>query len=86
MKLNISHLFGGKKQMNADGKMLFHTNINCSGCVAKITPVLNNTEGIKEWSVDTTDKNKPLTVVGDGITANEVIELVKGAGFTIEQV
>lgn len=31
----------------------FKTNINCSGCVAKVTPELNETEGIWHWNVDT---------------------------------
>jgi hypothetical protein len=34
-------------------KLHFKTNINCGGCVAKVTPKLNETEGICHWSVDT---------------------------------
>ncbi len=62
----------------------FKTNINCSGCVAKVTPFLNEAHGIGHWEVDITDKNKVLSVHSDGITEEEVIEKVQKAGFKIE--
>ncbi|MFV0419589.1 MAG: heavy-metal-associated domain-containing protein [Dysgonomonas sp.] len=62
----------------------FKTNINCSGCVAKITPVLDTTEGVVEWVVDTENPNKILTIISGGITEQEVIKLIKENGFTIE--
>jgi copper chaperone len=64
----------------------FKTNINCSGCVAKVTPALNNTNGIDHWEVDTTNKDKILTVQSDGIKAEEVIEAVQKAGYKIEPI
>ncbi|WP_029904494.1 heavy-metal-associated domain-containing protein [Prevotella sp. 10(H)] len=62
----------------------FKTNINCSGCIAKVTPFLDEVNGISNWNVDTVNKNKVLTVVSDGITEQEVIDTVKKAGFNIE--
>lgn len=63
----------------------FKTNINCSGCVATVTPVLNDTDGISHWEVDTTSKDKVLTVASEGITGQEVIEAVQKAGFKITE-
>src|SRR5690606_29128046 len=34
----------------------FKTNINCEACVAKVTPTLNNVEGISHWEVNTNSK------------------------------
>ncbi len=62
----------------------FKTNINCSSCVAKVTPFLNDVEGICHWEVDTTNKNKVLTLMPEGISQQEVIEAVQKAGFKIE--
>ena len=62
----------------------FKTNINCGGCVAKVTPFLNDAEGVCNWEVDTTNKDKVLTVELEGITEQEVIETVQKAGFKIE--
>ena len=62
----------------------FKTNINCSSCVAKVTPFLNDVEGICHWEVDTTNKNKVLTLLPEGISQQEVIEAVQKAGFKIE--
>lgn len=69
-----------------DKNFQFKTNINCSGCIAKVTPFLNDAEGICHWEVDTTNKDKVLTVKSDGISEQEVIEAVQKAGFKIEPV
>ena len=62
----------------------FKTNINCGGCVASVKPHLDNADGICHWEVDTTNKDKVLTVKSEGMTEQEIIETVKKAGFTIE--
>lgn len=67
-----------------NNKLKFKTNINCSGCVAKVTPFLNDTEGLDHWEVDTTNPDKVLTVSSDGATAAEVVAVVNKAGFKIE--
>ncbi len=63
----------------------FRTNINCGGCVAKITPYLNEAEGINNWEVDTVNPSKILTVHSEGITAENVKQVVTAAGFKIEE-
>lgn len=63
-------------------KFQFKTNINCSGCEAKVTPFLNDIKS--DWKVDTTNKDKVLTVNSEGINEQEVIEAVQKAGFKIE--
>lgn len=71
--------------MNTEEKTLvFRTNINCSGCVAQVTPALEGAEGVCHWNVDTSDKNKTLVVHSTGITADQVIQKVNEAGFQIE--
>jgi len=62
----------------------FKTNINCSGCVAAVTPHLAKIDGLASWSVDTDDADKILTVALAGASADEVVESVKKAGFQIE--
>ena len=61
----------------------FKTNINCSGCVAKVTPFLNDKEGIEKWNVNTEDPDKILTVETCDLTAEEIIDTVKKTGFSI---
>ena len=62
------------------------TNINCSGCVAKVTPSLNETIGENNWQVDTQNPNKILTISGTQVSKNEVIKAVQKAGFKAEEV
>lgn len=64
----------------------FKTNINCGGCIAKVTPFLDEVKGISNWNVDTANKNKILTVVSDGISESEVIDTVQKAGFKIDMI
>jgi copper chaperone len=63
----------------------FKTNINCGGCVARVTPVLNQHEEIKEWNVDTQNPDKVLTVKTENMAEEEVRSLVKKAGFNAEK-
>lgn len=62
------------------------TNINCGGCIAKVTPSLNETIGENNWQVDTQNPNKILTVSGTEVNKSEVIRAVQKAGFKAEEV
>lgn len=62
----------------------FRTNINCSGCVAQAKPALDATKGIERWEVDTNDRNKILTVIGENLSEQDIVEAVKLSGFKIE--
>lgn len=63
----------------------FNTNINCAGCVASVTPHLNNVSKIEKWEVDTTKSNKRLTVQTD-LNEKELVEIIEKAGFKAEPV
>lgn len=61
----------------------FKTNINCDGCIAKVTPFLNEIDEITNWEVDTTNKDKILSVQTEA-TKESIIQKVQEAGFKIE--
>jgi len=65
-------------------KLLFKTNINCSGCEAAIAPALNEVAGIKHWKVNTTNPDKVLAVETDALSSREIIAIVNKAGFKAE--
>jgi copper chaperone len=65
-------------------QLQFKTNINCAACVASVSPQLDQAEAIAGWQVDTTDKNKILTVQSGTMTAEQVVALVQKAGFKAE--
>lgn len=62
----------------------FKTNIKCTGCVAKVTPFLNEAIGDKNWQVDYNNPQKILSVETD-IQADEIIKVVERAGFKAEK-
>jgi len=59
----------------------FKTNVNCGGCVAAVTPHLNQVKGILKWSVDTTNPMKVLTVEASELDPDMVVETLKSAGY-----
>lgn len=63
----------------------FKTNINCSGCIAKVTPHLNEAAGENNWNVDTANPAKILSVVANA-SESKIKEAVEKAGFKIEKV
>ena len=63
----------------------FKTNINCGGCIAKVTPFMEKEEGIEKWEVDSDNPKKILTVTTD-LSQDQVMNVVQEAGFDIEPV
>jgi copper chaperone len=64
----------------------FKTNVNCGGCIATITPHLNNLKGIVKWSVDTANPMKILTVETTGLHPEVIIEVMKKAGYKADPI
>ena len=63
----------------------FKTNIKCSGCIAKVTPILNELAGIDNWKVDIDKPEKILTVSANGLKEQEIKTAVEKMGFKAEK-
>lgn len=72
--------------MENNNKFQFKTTINCGGCINAVTPFLNKVEGIEEWSVDTDNPDKVLTVSSSGASEEEIVATVEQAGFKAEPI
>ena len=60
----------------------FKTTIKCGGCIAAVTPVLDNLKGVDKWEVDTTTPEKVLTIAAaDGLEADHVVTALKAKGY-----
>lgn len=65
----------------------FKTTIKCDGCVSKVTPHLDSVKEVAgKWTVDILNPNKVLTVESENVSADKIKEVVKNAGFQIEQI
>ncbi|HEX8038626.1 MAG TPA: heavy metal transport/detoxification protein [Chryseosolibacter sp.] len=62
----------------------FKTNIKCAGCVAKVTPFLDEALGKENWAVDTNDPSKVLTVKPQQ-DEEKVLEALRKAGYQGEK-
>ncbi|MDM1071079.1 cation transporter [Empedobacter brevis] len=65
-------------------ELKFKTNINCSGCVSKVKPFLDELEGVASWEVDTENEDKVLSVIITQATDEEIIDTVEEVGFEAE--
>jgi len=64
----------------------FKTNINCNGCIASVTPFLNNVESIDAWKVDINNMDKILEVESDDGNVEDVTSAVIEAGYEIVKI
>lgn len=62
----------------------FKTNIKCSGCLATVTPFLNEAIGENNWEVDINNPSKVLSVKGEQDQI-EIVKAVEKAGFKAEK-
>jgi copper chaperone len=62
----------------------FKTNIKCSGCIATVTPFLDEALGKDSWQVDINNPSKVLTVTAEK-DANKVIQAIEKAGYKAEK-
>jgi len=65
-------------------ELKFKTNINCGNCVKAVTPFMDAETAIKEWSVETSDPEKILTVKGENISAELITVTLSKAGYIAE--
>lgn len=63
----------------------FKTTMKCNGCVQTVTPFLENSNNIQNWSVDLQNPDRVLTVQTEG-DAEEIKNLLKEAGYQAEEV
>lgn len=59
----------------------FQTNVKCGGCVATITPFLNQEKGIASWAVDLASPQRILAVETEELSSGEIVEVMKKAGY-----
>lgn len=59
----------------------FKTNIQCSNCLAKVTPKLNEQSGIDSWNVDLQDPERTLTAETENLEPDDIKKAVLKAGF-----
>lgn len=62
----------------------FKTNINCGGCLSKVTPFLNDEKNIEKWDVNLKSADRELTVETTNLSADDVRKTVQKAGFMAE--
>lgn len=63
----------------------FKTTIKCNGCINAVTPFLEKSNNISNWSVDLESPERILTVETEG-NSEEVKNLLNDAGYKAEEI
>lgn len=64
----------------------FKSNINCTGCLSKVSPVLNEEKNIHKWDVNLKHDDRILTVETDSLSSDEIKQTVQKAGFIADEI
>lgn len=64
----------------------FKTNIKCTGCIATVSPVLNELAGEDNWQVDLLSADKILTVSTEQADGQKIKQAIEQAGYSAERV
>lgn len=59
----------------------FNTNLKCSGCIAKIKPLLDKIPEIEQWSVNLNTPQRILTVQLKSGQPSLIIKTLQQAGY-----
>jgi copper chaperone CopZ len=63
----------------------YKTNIKCEGCLAKVTPYLNESIGEGKWKVNLNDPARTLIILTDS-PETTIKQALEKAGFKGEQI
>ncbi|HTF21390.1 MAG TPA: heavy metal-associated domain-containing protein [Chryseolinea sp.] len=63
----------------------YKSTIQCTGCIAKVTPVLDEVVGKGQWSVDLTSPARTLTIEPD-VPAEIVAKALAQVGYKAEPI
>lgn len=64
----------------------FKTNIQCTNCLSKVSPKLNEQSGISNWEVNLEDPQRTLSVQTESLEAADIKKAVLRAGFIAEEI
>jgi len=62
-------------------KFLFKTNLKCSGCVEKLSNILNREKDILQWDANLESEHKLVNIVSEKLSHDKLEKLIEEAGF-----
>ena len=67
-------------------ELKFKSNINCTGCLSKVKPVLDSEDKIETWEVDLQSDDRILTLKTNDMEVEEVQGKLAEVGFEAEEI
>lgn len=81
---NITTIQSSKREKDPQ-VLVFKTNLQYKKDINQLAPVLNIFRGILRWNVDMNDIDKVLRIETKQLVAQDIIRLVRGAGYFCEE-
>lgn len=66
--------------------MKFKTNIKCGGCIAAVSPTLDQAVGAGNWQVDLVDPGRILDIPSDNVDPQYIQKILAAIGYQAEAV
>ncbi len=66
--------------------MKFKTNIKCDGCIATVTPILDQAVGAGNWSVDLGSPLRTLALSNVAVSPNEIKARLATVGYQADEI
>ncbi|MFN8395005.1 MAG: heavy metal transport/detoxification protein [Bacteroidia bacterium] len=66
--------------------MKFKTNIKCDGCIATVTPILDQSVGKGNWSVDLANPLRILTISLDEVSGEAIKKGLATVGYQADEI
>jgi hypothetical protein len=63
----------------------FKTNLKCKNCILNVTPLLESNNSIEDWELHLNHPDKLLEVNATDDVSEEIITMIKKAGYQIDR-
>jgi copper chaperone len=67
-------------------QIILKTDLSCPHCVKTVEPILKNTNGIADYSIDLEHSDKLVTISSEGADLCQVISKFNAAGYSAEKI
>lgn len=70
---------------NANNVLVFKTNLRFKKDIEKVKPLLEKLTNIEHWNIDRDDIDKVLRVQSSTVCSEQIVDIIKSAGYACEE-
>ncbi|MGV3508925.1 MAG: hypothetical protein ACO1N7_06505 [Sphingobacteriaceae bacterium] len=70
---------------NVNNVLVFKTNLRFKRDIEKVKPLLEKLTNIENWNIDRDDIDKVLRVQSSTVCSEQIVDIIKSAGYACEE-